>query len=179
MYWRLLSTDPKATKDIVLSEKPPITTESEAMDRGVLDRLLLHCGSLSSIYHQAPESFIRGAKPKHLHSSPALDPSIKQSFLETLNLPKHIPPENVVSTVPSSYSEPPTLPPKPLNGSTSQPSMLAQDAEDEDDEDTFAEVAGGSQDPYAALGGSFGTGNLTRHFQEEEEGEGDRPILQR
>ena len=56
IYWRLLSTDPVAAKDIVLSEKPAINTETEVMDRSVLDRLLLHTGSLASVYHQAPET---------------------------------------------------------------------------------------------------------------------------
>lgn len=56
IYWRLLSTDPVAAKDIVLAEKPAINTEAEAMDRSVLDRLLLHTGSLASVYHQTPET---------------------------------------------------------------------------------------------------------------------------
>jgi AP-2 complex subunit beta-1 len=147
------------------------------MDRGVLDRLLLHCGSLSSIYHQAPETFIRGAKPKHLHSSPALDPSVKRSFLESLNLPQHIPPEQVVSTVPSSYTnEPPSLPPKPTNGATQGQYPLDLN---EEEEDTYAEIAAGSQDPYAALS-SFGQGGLGRQFMEEEgEADGEKPILGR
>lgn len=60
IYWRLLSTDPAAACDIVLSEKPPISTESEKLDRGFLDRLLLHTGTLASIYSQEPQGFIRG-----------------------------------------------------------------------------------------------------------------------
>jgi AP-2 complex subunit beta-1 len=66
IYWRLLSTDPTAARDVVLVEKPPISTESEGLDRGLLDRLLLHAGTLASIYHQTPESFIRGAKPRYM-----------------------------------------------------------------------------------------------------------------
>lgn len=42
MYWRLLSTNPGAAKDIVLADKPPISTETDRMDRGLLDVLLLH-----------------------------------------------------------------------------------------------------------------------------------------
>lgn len=45
----MLSTDPGAAKDIVLAEKPPISTESDAIDRNVLDRLLLHTGTLASL----------------------------------------------------------------------------------------------------------------------------------
>jgi AP-2 complex subunit beta-1 len=55
MYWRLLSTNATAAKDIVLAEKPPISTETDRMDRGTLDQLLLHTGTLGSIYHKNPE----------------------------------------------------------------------------------------------------------------------------
>lgn len=81
IYWRLLSTDPAAAKDIVLAEKPPISTESDAIDRNVLDRLLLHTGTLASLYHQEP-SFIRGAKPKkvRLLSARASNPTNVHSW---------------------------------------------------------------------------------------------------
>lgn len=167
----------------MLADKPSITTESESMDRGVLDRLLLHTGTLSSIYHQAPETFIRGAKPKSLHSSPALDPQAKQSFLESLNLPKHIPPEHIITTgLTSAYDpEPPTLPPKPLsplNGLSSSPEQGTRrsDSEERGDEDTYLEMATSTTDPYAGLSG-FG-GSLGRQFlADDEEEEGSRGIL--
>lgn len=73
MYWRLLSTDPAAARDIVLSEKPSISTETDRMDRLLLDQLLLHGASLASIFHRQPQTFIRGAKARHLPDSPALD----------------------------------------------------------------------------------------------------------
>ena len=55
MYWRLLAINPANAGDIVLADKPPITTDSDRMDRGSLDQLLLHTGSLGSIYHKNPE----------------------------------------------------------------------------------------------------------------------------
>jgi len=55
MYWRLLAINPAVAGEIVLAEKPPITTDSDRMDRGALDQLLLHTGTLSSIYHKNPE----------------------------------------------------------------------------------------------------------------------------
>jgi hypothetical protein len=54
MYWRLLTTNPTAARDIVLSEKPVISTETDRMDKGMLDQLLLHTGTLGSIYHKVP-----------------------------------------------------------------------------------------------------------------------------
>ena len=55
MYWRMLAINPSVAGDIVLAEKPAITTDSDRMDRGALDQLLLHTGTLSSIYHKNPE----------------------------------------------------------------------------------------------------------------------------
>jgi len=55
MYWRMLAINPSAAGDIVLAEKPAITTDSDRMDRGALDQLLLHTGTLGSIYHKNPE----------------------------------------------------------------------------------------------------------------------------
>lgn len=73
MYWRLLSTDPAAAREIVLAEKPSISTETDRMDRQLLDQLLLHAGTLGSIFHRQPQTFIRGAKARWLPDSPALD----------------------------------------------------------------------------------------------------------
>lgn len=117
IYWRLLSTDPAAATDIVFSEKPPISTESEAMDRGVLDRLLLHTGTLASLYGKEPQTFIRGSRSKFLQDSPALDPSAKQSYLDSLQLPAHrpVPTRNTSSRGAADLlAPPPAVPPKPL-----------------------------------------------------------------
>ena len=55
MYWRLLAINPQVAGQIVLAEKPAITTDSDRMDRGALDQLLLHTGTIGSIYHKNPE----------------------------------------------------------------------------------------------------------------------------
>ena len=55
MYWRLLAINPAVAGEVVLVEKPAITTDSDRMDRGALDQLLLHTGTLGSIYHKNPE----------------------------------------------------------------------------------------------------------------------------
>ncbi|KAI8912674.1 APB-1 protein [Gorgonomyces haynaldii] len=54
IYWRLLSTDPVATKSIVLNEKPSITTESDDMDNAMLSRLLFNVSTLASVTHKPP-----------------------------------------------------------------------------------------------------------------------------
>jgi len=67
MYWRLLSTNLNAAREIVLSEKP---TGLETESRFATEEYI---GTLASVYHKAPQHFIRGNfKPKTLESSPAL-----------------------------------------------------------------------------------------------------------
>lgn len=60
VYWRLLSntTDQNAPKNIVLSEKPPITTTIKSLPPQLLERLLAEISTLASVYHKPPEQFI-------------------------------------------------------------------------------------------------------------------------
>ncbi|KAH8918380.1 Adaptor protein complex beta subunit [Atractiella rhizophila] len=161
IYWRLLSTDPASAESIILSQKPSINTSTDVMDRGFLDRLLLHTGSLSSVFHKEPQLFIRGAKPKYLASSPALDPEAKKSFYESLNLPVHeqslMGLEDIAQG--SSMLPPPIVPPKRMatveintprspgakNGYDSDEEVERGDDEEED-EDRGKDFFGGSPD---------------------------------
>lgn len=60
IYWRLLSdtTDQHAPKNIVLSEKPSITTTIKSLPQPLLDRLLAELSTLASVYHEPPEQFV-------------------------------------------------------------------------------------------------------------------------
>lgn len=58
IYWRLLSTDPEAAKDVVLAEKPVISDAREALDPVLLESLLGELGALSSVYHRPAASFV-------------------------------------------------------------------------------------------------------------------------
>lgn len=58
MYWRLLSSNPQIARNVVLSEKPPITTTIQSLPPALLDRLLSELSTLASVYHKPPESFI-------------------------------------------------------------------------------------------------------------------------
>lgn len=60
IYWRLLSTDPIAAKEVVLAEKPLIAEETDLLEPSLLDELVCHIGSLASVYHKPPVSFIEG-----------------------------------------------------------------------------------------------------------------------
>ncbi|KAI5793763.1 adaptin N terminal region-domain-containing protein [Peziza echinospora] len=58
VYWRLLSSDPQIAKNIVLSDKPPITTTIQSLPAGLLEQLLGEISTLASVYHKPPETFI-------------------------------------------------------------------------------------------------------------------------
>lgn len=60
IYWRLLSTDPAAAKEVVLAEKPLISEETDLLEPTLLDELICHIGSLASVYHKPPSSFVEG-----------------------------------------------------------------------------------------------------------------------
>ncbi len=60
IYWRLLSTDAAAAKDVVLSEKPLISEETDLLEPTLLDELICHIASLASVYHKPPNAFVEG-----------------------------------------------------------------------------------------------------------------------
>ncbi len=49
VYWRLLSTDPEAAKDVVLAEKPVIADNSSALEPSLLQQLLHDLSTLASV----------------------------------------------------------------------------------------------------------------------------------
>ncbi|GMS89649.1 hypothetical protein PENTCL1PPCAC_11824 [Pristionchus entomophagus] len=62
IYWRLLSADPAAAKQVVLAEKPLISEETDLLEPSLLDQLVCHIGSLASVYHKPPSSFVDNTK---------------------------------------------------------------------------------------------------------------------
>ena len=60
IYWRLLSTDPAAAKDVVPAEKPLIAEETDLLEPTLLDELICHIASLASVYHKPPRAFVEG-----------------------------------------------------------------------------------------------------------------------
>nr|CDS20191.1 AP 1 complex subunit beta 1 [Echinococcus granulosus] len=73
IYWRLLSTDPTAAKEVVLAEKPLISEETDLLEPSLLDELICNLGSLASVYHQPPSAFVEGKhiSRKHLFATSA------------------------------------------------------------------------------------------------------------
>lgn len=101
MYWRLLSTDPAAAKDIVMGEKPPITAESEKLDPNTLEELCLNVGTLATVYLKPVQQVFRNARPKRLADSPALQkPRENQNGFDfpAAGVPMTAPPSTTTTT---------------------------------------------------------------------------------
>ena len=57
IYWRLLSTDPDAAKEVVLKERPLISDDHDVMDHSLLGVLIANMSTLASVYHKHPSEF--------------------------------------------------------------------------------------------------------------------------
>ncbi|KAF7363402.1 AP complex subunit beta [Mycena sanguinolenta] len=168
MYWRLLAINPTVAGEIVLAEKPAITTDSDRMDRGALDQLLLHTGTLGSIYHKNPETFIRNATGKALKDSPALNAHSRAVLVPVARA--HLPPAAVNVAGPGPVEShnradtpPPPLPDAPLPSKPTPPippqaGESAEGEPEDDDDDGEADEPRGrpNDDPYSNLAGAFG-----------------------
>ncbi|KAG1905708.1 adaptin N terminal region-domain-containing protein [Suillus fuscotomentosus] len=173
MYWRMLAMNPAVAAEIVLAEKPAITTDSDRMDRGALDQLLLHTGTLGSIYHKNPETFIRNAAGRALIDSPALNAN-SRAVLVSLARPQ-LPPMAISVSGPGPVE--PTRPSQPSEATNSVPLPTIMESSRSDERDLLDvegdDGAGGDSgegypegdddgpvtkaaDPYASLGGAFG-----------------------
>ncbi|PRP79687.1 hypothetical protein PROFUN_12585 [Planoprotostelium fungivorum] len=62
IYWRLLSTDPEAAKNVVLGEKPLISESTIQIDEAMLSLLCREISSLASVYHKLPDTFVTKLK---------------------------------------------------------------------------------------------------------------------
>ncbi|KAF8068431.1 BETAC-AD [Scenedesmus sp. PABB004] len=58
VYWRLLSTDPEAAKDVVLASKPVITDDAATLDPALLRSLMHQIASLASVFHKPADTFV-------------------------------------------------------------------------------------------------------------------------
>ncbi|EMD38530.1 hypothetical protein CERSUDRAFT_113710 [Gelatoporia subvermispora B] len=173
IYWRLLAINPAVAGEVVLAEKPAITTDADRMDRGALDQLLLHTGTLGSIYHKNPETFIRNATGKALADSPALNAFSRQVIVpitrnnlppSAINIPGPGPP-GPRKPEPAAPIDTAALPPRPPPTSGSSSVLIDtsgtsehETTEDGDGEaeDEFAPTPTASADPYENLDNAFG-----------------------
>uniref|UniRef100_A0A674AZV8 Adaptor related protein complex 1 subunit beta 1 n=1 Tax=Salmo trutta TaxID=8032 RepID=A0A674AZV8_SALTR len=77
IYWRLLSTDPVAAKEVVLAEKPLISEETDLIEPTLLEELICHIGTLASVYHKPPSAFVEGSRVSYtcFGAAPAVMPA--------------------------------------------------------------------------------------------------------
>lgn len=60
IYWRMLSTSPEKTAQVVLGKRPNIEKQTgEAYEADVIEELLLQISSVCSIYHKTPEEMVK------------------------------------------------------------------------------------------------------------------------
>jgi AP-1 complex subunit beta-1 len=57
VYWRLLSTDPDAARQVVLAEKPIIDGDTFDIESSLLEELIANISTLASVYHKPPDAF--------------------------------------------------------------------------------------------------------------------------
>ncbi|CAJ1378128.1 unnamed protein product [Effrenium voratum] len=58
IYWRLLATNPEATKRVVLGDKPSLRDDSQSVDKNLLEKLSSELSLMSSVYHKYAEEFV-------------------------------------------------------------------------------------------------------------------------
>ena len=58
IYWRLLSSDPEAARDVVLADKPVIADDTASLEPALLDELLGQLSTLASVYHKPADAFV-------------------------------------------------------------------------------------------------------------------------
>ena len=71
MYWRLLSTDVDAAREVVLSEKPTIQANTHALDPALLSGLVTHLGTLACVFNKMPNVLISEVTESKVGTGPA------------------------------------------------------------------------------------------------------------
>lgn len=74
IYWRLLSSNPEATKQVVLGDKPTIKDESQTLEKNLLEKLITDLSLMSSVYHKPREDFITRMDPSKEAEDQAIEP---------------------------------------------------------------------------------------------------------
>ena len=122
MYWRLLSTDPEAAKDIVLAEKPTISDEASGLDPDLLNELIRNIATLSSVDQKPPAAFVShlpaGAPPSTSTPSVVSEEQPAPSHTNDSSAPVPSQPQVIPDML---QDEPAAAAPAPAPGPASQP----------------------------------------------------------
>ncbi|KAK9745099.1 Adaptin N terminal region [Popillia japonica] len=123
IYWRLLSTDPAAAKEVVLADKPLISEETDLLEPTLLDELICHISSLASVYHKPPTAFVEGRSAGIRKSLPARQGSADETGTaqpESTVIPNQ---ESLIGDL-LSMDIGSTMPPAPISQPTSNVDLL-------------------------------------------------------
>ena len=68
VYWRLLSINPDnvIATEVILADKPPITSTIQNLPPNLLGELLAELSTLASVYHKPPSAFMENRRGKGL-----------------------------------------------------------------------------------------------------------------
>lgn len=80
IYYRLINLSPELASQVVLSEKPRISEDSNNMNSSIVDKLLDNLGTLSTIYSKIPEQFVR--KGNNLNTGEEEDLELEEERFE-------------------------------------------------------------------------------------------------
>eukprot|EP00069_Balaena_mysticetus_P014615 bmy_01624T0 len=100
IYWRLLSTDPVAAKEVVLAEKPLISEETDLIEPTLLDELICYIGTLASVYHKPPSAFVEGGRGV-VHKSLPPRTASSESTESPETAPAGVPPGEQLDVIPT------------------------------------------------------------------------------
>ncbi|KAF9885690.1 hypothetical protein FE257_012672 [Aspergillus nanangensis] len=142
MYWRLLSTDPTAARQVIMGQKPPISAESEKLDPRTLEELCLNVGTLATVYLKPVQQVFRSARTRRLQYSPALQKRPDDSSNPGWQLP--------VMTD-NAAASPTATPTTPTNGAAQPPANDMNSAVNA--ADAYFNSVGPQQMAALALGG--------------------------
>ncbi|KAF7269482.1 hypothetical protein GWI33_017480 [Rhynchophorus ferrugineus] len=123
IYWRLLSTDPAAAKEVVLADKPLISEETDLLEPTLLDELICHISSLASVYHKPPTAFVEGRSAGIRKTLPVRQGSDEAPAQEATVIPNQ---ESLIGDLLSMDLGGPTVPstPAPVAAPTSNVDLL-------------------------------------------------------
>ncbi|RMZ82264.1 hypothetical protein DV738_g1847, partial [Chaetothyriales sp. CBS 135597] len=128
VYWRLLSntTDANASKNIILSEKPPITSTIKSLPPVLLERLLTELSTLASVYHLPPEQFIgQGRFGADAVQQAALEEQMQNAPPQTQNNAENLLDIDFDGSAPASATQKPTNGLTGLEGLAGTPQRVA------------------------------------------------------
>lgn len=123
IYWRLLSTDPAAAKEVVLADKPLISEETDLLEPTLLDELICHISSLASVYHKPPTAFVEGRSAGIRKTLPAAKPGVEEPAPEATVIPSQ---ESLIGDL-LSMDISSTITPAPTAQPTSNVDLLGGD----------------------------------------------------